>query len=155
MPSSDRDDIDVLCVGRERFQIVDVGSDHCPSRFSGRDHERINGGAASRESAEKGSSPGEGFGDGLCDVASLEKLVFNGVATRVALETLDQNYGGDMWWPQSCFAQGQDQGQSLLRTFGEAAHPAGVEDQHGLACLAGSPLNDALGNGRGSNALSR
>ena len=82
------------------------------------------------KSAEKGGTTGERFGDGRRDVASLEESVLDGVASRVALETLDENDGGDTRWPQSRVAERQYQGQSLLRTFGEASHATGIEDQH-------------------------
>jgi hypothetical protein len=48
----------------------------------------------------------------------------------VTLETFNENDGRDMGWPQSRLTQGQDQSQSLLRTFGEASNAARVEDQH-------------------------
>ena len=130
MPASDCDDINVLRVGREGFEILGVRRDHGSAGLSGGDDERIDCGAASGKPAKKRGSTGERFGDGRHNIASLEELVLDGVATRVALETLDENDGGDMRWPQSRLAQGQDERQSLLRTFGEASHATGVEDQH-------------------------
>lgn len=81
MPVSDCDDVHILCVGRQGFQIVRVRRDHGSPRFSGGDHERIDGGATSGKPAEKRGTTGEGFGDGWRDIASLEEPVLDGVAT--------------------------------------------------------------------------
>jgi hypothetical protein len=42
---------------------------------------------------------GEDLRDNWDDVASLEELVLDGVAARVALQTLHENDGGDVGWP--------------------------------------------------------
>src|SRR3954469_2825917 len=99
MPVSDCDDVHILCVGRQGFQIVRVRRDHGSPRFSGGDHERINGGATSGKPAEKRGTTSEGFGDAWRDIASLEEPVLDGVAARMALKTLDENDRRDTGWP--------------------------------------------------------
>jgi hypothetical protein len=105
MPVSDCDDVHILCVGRQGFQIVRVCRDHGSPRFSGGDHERIDCGATSGKPAEKSGTTGEGFGDGWRDIASLEEPVLDGVSARVALKTLDENDRRDTGWPQPRLAQ--------------------------------------------------
>lgn len=94
MPVSDCDDVDVLGASSESFEILDVCRDHSAPRLGRGDHERIDCGTASGEPAEKRCTTGEGLGDDWRDIASLEEFVLDGVATRVALETLDENDGG-------------------------------------------------------------
>jgi hypothetical protein len=127
MPVSDCDDVDVLRVGREGFEILDVRRDHGSSGFGRSDYERIDCGTTSGEPAEKRSTPGKDLGYTRRDIASLEELVLDGVAARVPPQTLDENDGWDMRWPQPGLAQGEDQRQRLLRTFGKARHATGVE----------------------------
>jgi len=105
---SDADDVDVLRVRRQCFEIVGICRYHRSARFSRGDHERIDSGAASRKPPKKRGAPGERFGDGRRDIASLEELVLDGVATRVALKTLDEHDGRNKRWPQSGLAQGLD-----------------------------------------------
>jgi hypothetical protein len=93
MPVSDCDDVHILCVGRQGFQIVRVCRDHGSTRFSAGDHERIDGGATSGKPAEKRGTTGEGFGDGRRDIASLEEPVLDGVAPRVT----DSSSGVATW----------------------------------------------------------
>jgi len=127
---SDCDDVDVLRVGCEGFEIFDVCRNHGSSGFGRSDHERIDCGTTPGEPAEKRSTSGKGLGDSRRDVASLEKLVLDGVSPGVPPQTLDENDGWDMGRPQSGVAQGEDQRQRLLRTFGKARDATGVQDQH-------------------------
>lgn len=121
------DNIDVLSVGRQCFEILGVRRDDGPSWFGRGDNERVNRRATTRAPAQKGSATGERFRDGRRDVTGLEKLVLKGVATGVTLKTLNEDDGRYLRGPQSCLAQGQDQGQRLLGTFGKSGHSAGVE----------------------------
>ena len=89
MPVSDCDDVDVLRVGREGFEVLGVGRDHGSSGLSGGDDKRIDRGTASCKPAEKRCTTGEGLGYSRRDIASLEELVLDGVATCVALQALD------------------------------------------------------------------
>jgi len=127
MPVSDCDDVDVLRAAREGFETLDVCRDHGSSGFGRRDHDRIDCGTTSGKPAKKRSTPGKGLGDSRRDCARLEELVLDGVAPGVPLQTLDENDGRDKGWPQPRLAQGEDQRQRLLRTFGQARHATGVE----------------------------
>jgi hypothetical protein len=139
MPVSDCNDVDISRVGCQSLEIVGVRRDHGSTRFRGGDNKRIDGRATSGESAQECRATGESFRDSRGNVTSLQELVLGGVAARMALKTLDEHDGRNLRRPQSRIAQGQDQGQGLLRAFSKASHATGIEDQHGLACLAGSP----------------
>jgi hypothetical protein len=108
MPVSDCDDVDVLRVCREGFEILDVCRDYGSFGFGRSDHERVDRGTASGEPTQKRGTTDKGLGDHRRDVASLGEFVLDGVATRVALQTLDENDGGDAGWPQPRLAQGDD-----------------------------------------------
>lgn len=130
MPVSDGNHVHVLRVRGQSLEIGRVRRDHGSPGFCRCHHERVDSGPATGQPSEEGGATGEGFGDGWRDVAGLEKLVLDGIAPRVTLKTLDKHDGGDKRWPQPRFAQSQDESQSLFRTFCEASHASGVEDQH-------------------------
>jgi hypothetical protein len=114
-------------VCRQCFEILRVRRDDGPSWFGRGDNERVNCRATAGEPAQKGSATDECFRDGRRDVTGLEKLVLKDVATGMTLETLNEDDGRYSRGPQSRLAQGQDQGQGLLGTFGKTGHSARVE----------------------------
>jgi hypothetical protein len=123
-PPSDGDDVDSPGVGCQGFEVCWVSRDHGSPRFSRRYYERIDGRTAAGASPQEGGSTRKRLGDGRTNVTCLQELVLNGVATSVSLEALNENDRRNARGPQSGFAKGQNKGERLFGSLGEAGDAA-------------------------------
>lgn len=88
---SDAFDSDALGVRREGFKVARIGRENGPAGFGDRDDQRVDGGAATSMSAQKCCTSCERLAELFHDVAGLEELVRDGVATGVSLKALHEN----------------------------------------------------------------
>jgi hypothetical protein len=93
--ASDSFDADSLCMGCQRFQIVWIGGEYRSARLCERDDDGVDRGSAARPSTQEGGASRHGLRHAIDHVACLQKLVFIGVASRVPLQALNENYRGN------------------------------------------------------------
>jgi hypothetical protein len=98
-------DLNVLRVRGQRLEVVRIGCEHRPARFSDSNDQRVNSRATSSASSQQCRSASQCFGDVLDHFADLQELVLDSVPTAMPLQTLDQYEGRDARRPQALVAK--------------------------------------------------
>ena len=80
----------IRVVGK-RLEIVDIRSECGATGLRDSDDECIDGGTSTRLPAQQSGAPCQRFGNLLDDIARLEKAIRERVATRVALQALNED----------------------------------------------------------------
>jgi hypothetical protein len=127
---SDPNDRDVVSVCGQSEQIARIRGENGTCRLSESDDESVDSGAVTSEPSECCGASSEILRDVFGDVAGLEKTIFDGVPSGMALEALDENDGRHKRRPKSLVAQCENECGRVARAFSEARYGAGVEDEN-------------------------
>ncbi len=93
--SSGRQNAHTDSVSGERLQVVRVGREGRPVRFSDSDNQGVDRRTSLRKASKLSGSSCKGLWDFVYDVACFQELVGRGVSSSVAVKALDENNGRD------------------------------------------------------------
>ena len=127
---SDDFDGDAVGVPCERFEVGSISCQHGSARFSKRYDEGVDRRSGSGESAQLRSASCRRFADVGLDDAGLQEAIRVGVASRGAVQRLDEHHRRDDGRPELLVDQCPNEGSRRLRARGQTRQPAAVEHEH-------------------------
>jgi hypothetical protein len=130
-------------VGGERFDVGSVTGENRPTGLGESNNESTDCGSGSGESAKLSCSPCCRLTHRRVDDAHLQESVSVGVASRVAVEGLDQHHRRHDRRPQFVCPKGSDERHSSLGLRREARQSSAVEYQHGSTDSIEQAIPDA------------